>query len=642
LPDDFHYETSGRSVATRNRAAQKRPENAQKVPITLTAFRAVDLERRNIQDVRDLASFTPGFNAAQFSYGKPIFAIRGAENTFSAAGATKPVGVFIDEVYIPRFSASNFSLFDAQSVTVLKGPQGTLFGRNVTAGAILVQTREPSLADVQASARVGIGNYDLREAGGYVSVPLSDTVAGSLTIDRQTRNGYGRDLLTRRDEDDANSLAGRAQLLFQPDAAFKLRLSADYSRDKNNGRALSALTNSDADRRTSELGIDQIFDRDIAGGSARMEFGGEPVKLTSITAYRYSNSFEIFSRSGLNFRSLTSGFQEVAEERERDKAFSQEGRLSYDDQTLNLITGLFYFKEKSLRGFRKYRLNARNGVTTQDNFYDQDVRTTSVAPFADATLHVTDRFDLTGGIRYTYEHKDAQETLTNKTALAASFGGTDFRSWSELTYRGVASFRPTNSLNLYGSYATGFTAGGYNTEANVIAAFRAPFDPEKSRAFEVGLKSRLLGGRAYFNLAAFSTKYSNKQEFVFNNLTFIGNIINAAKARAKGIESEIGFNPIQALSFKGTFAYLDGKYLRFDIPGAASATGNPLGNSPRVTYSLSADLRSCAPPAGLDAGNARHPPHRHRGRQRHLHPGAGWHHHSNRLWRHPRGAARLY
>ena len=266
--------------------AQKRAQSAQKVPITLTAFGAEDLERRNIEDVKDLAAFTPGFNAAQFSNGKPIFAIRGAENTFSAAGATKPVGVFVDEIYIPRFSASNFSLFDVRSVSVLKGPQGTLFGRNVTAGAILVETREPSLAGIEANARAGIGNYDLREASGYLSAPFSKDVAGSLSIDRQTRDGYGRDILSGRQADDADSWAGRAQLLIKPGAAFKLRLSADYSRDKNNGRALSSLTRSDSDRRTSELGVAQTYDRDIAGGSARMEIGDGPARLTSLTGYR--------------------------------------------------------------------------------------------------------------------------------------------------------------------------------------------------------------------------------------------------------------------------------------------------------------------------------------------------------------------
>lgn len=570
--------------------AQKRAQDAQKVPITLTAFRAEDLDKRNIEDVRDLAAFTPGFNAAQFSYGKPIFAIRGAENTFSAAGATKPVGVFVDEVYIPRFSASNFSLADVQSVSVLKGPQGTLFGRNVTAGAILVQTREPSLSGLEANARVGIGNYDLREASGYISVPLAQDVAGSISIDRERRDGYGRDILTGRQEDDADSWTGRAQLLFKPSAAFKLRLSGDYGHDKNGGRALSALVNSDSDRRTSELGIPQTFERDIAGGSARMEIGDGRVKLTSVTGYRYSNSFEIFSRSGITFKKLASGFQEVGEERERDSAFSQEGRLSYDDEALSLVAGIFYFREDSKRGFRKYRLAAKTGAVVLDNFYDQDVETTSAAPFADATWHVTEEIDLTGGVRYTYERKDARMTLTNKTAPASSFTGKDEHDWSEVTYRGVATYRPTPDITLYGSYATGFTAGGYNTEADLARAFHTPFDPEKSANVELGLKSRFADNRVRFNIAAFSTRYKDKQEFVFNNLTFVGNIINAAQAKARGIESELALNPFPALTLNGTFAYLHTRYDSFEIPGAASATGHELGNSPHVTYSASADL----------------------------------------------------
>ena len=582
--------------------AQKRSESAQKVPITLTAFSAADLDKRGVADIRDVARFTPGFNAAQFSNDKPIFAIRGAENTFSAAGATKPVGIFIDEIYIPRFSASNFSLYDAQNVTILKGPQGTLFGRNVTAGAILVTTREPSLTEIAANARVGVGNYNLREAAGYLSVPFSDQLAGSISVNREVHDGYGRDILNGRQEDNDNSWATRGQLLFKPSSSFKLRLSGDYSHDKNNGRALSSLTLSDTDRRTSELGTPQTFDVTIAGGSARMEIGDGPVKFTSVTGYRYSNSFEIFSRSGLSYLKLPNSFQELGEERERDKAFSQEGRISYEDKNISLITGVFFFSEDSYRGFRKYRLAAKTGAITLDNFYDQDVKTTSVAPFADLTWHVTDKFDLIGGIRYTYEKKDARETLTNKTAPAASFSATDGNGWSQVTYRAVANYRPTNDITLYASYATGFTAGGYNTEADQVSAFRTFFNPEKSYNAEVGVKTRFLDGRGRFNIAAFTTKYKDKQEFVFNNLTFIGNIINAAQARARGIEADVGFNPIKALSLGGTFAYLDAKYNKFDIPGAASATGNVMGNSPRFTYSAYADLDQPIGPVRLLAG----------------------------------------
>ncbi len=570
--------------------AQKRSENPQRVPITLTAFGAEDLEKRNIENVRDLAAFTPGFNGAQFSNGRPIFAIRGAENTFLTAGAAKPVGVFVDEVYIPRFSASNFSLFDVESVSILKGPQGTLFGRNVTAGAILVQTREPSLHHVEANARAGVGNYGLYEVDGYLSAPLSRTVAGSVSIDRQKHDGYGRDILTGKQEDDADSWAGRAKLLVKPSATFNLQLSSDYSRDKNGGRALSALANSDSDRRTSQLGIAQPYDREIAGGSARMEIGDRPIKLTSVTGYRHSNSFEIFSRSGLSYQNLTSLFQEIGEERERDSAVSEELRLGYENQALNLIAGVFYFNEDAHRGFRKYRLAARTGSTSLNNFYDQAVKSTSAAPFADATWRVTEQVDLTGGVRYTYEKKDAQMTLTNQTVPANSFTGNDNHSWSDVTYRGVATYRPTSDITLYGSYATGFTAGGYNTEADQAIAFHTPFNPEKSANLELGLKSSFADGRGRFNIAGFTTTYKDKQEFVLNALTFIGNIINAAKATARGIEAEASFSPIRVLTLNGTFAYLRARYDKYDIPGAASATGNELANSPHVTYSLSADL----------------------------------------------------
>lgn len=584
--------------------AQKRAEDTQDVPISLTAFGSEQLERRDIQDIEDLADYTPGFVSSSFSYGNPVLTVRGAQNTFSAAGAAKPIGVFIDEVYIPRFSASNFSLYDVESVSVLRGPQGTLFGRNVTSGAVLVQTRSPSLDATDLRFKVGIGNEGMYEAAGYVSAPISDTVAGSLSISRQTRDGYGKDIITGADVDDQDFWGGRAQFLFEPSDTFTFKLSADYSSDDNGGRALSALVNSDQDRRTTELGIPQTFEREIAGLTARADWKVGPATLSSITGYRTSDSFEIFSRTGLSYLSLSGGFQEIGEEDEDSSAFSEELRLTAETQDFDLVTGLYYFQENTTRGFNKYRLAAGSGAPILDQFYDQDVDVTSWAPFADATWHATPRLDLTAGVRYSYEKKDAELRLTDSLVSANDFTGKGTDDWSEVTYRAVATYHPVDDVTLYASYATGFTAGGFNTEADKLAAFNETFDPETSESFEVGVKSLLAGGRARLNVTAFSTKYDDKQEFVFNRETFIGNIVNAAEASIQGVEADFGVALNSVLDLTGTFAYMDSEYEDFDIPGDVSRDGNELTSAPEFAYSLALDLNQPFSWGNLIAGTS--------------------------------------
>ncbi len=192
---------------------QKRPQSAQEVPIAMTSLSYREIDRFKVESLRDLARLAPNVLVSTFNNTSPTIAIRGANNTFNQIGVNKPVAVVVDDVFVPRNSAATFELFDLDSVQILRGPQGTLFGRNVTGGAIVLNTRQPVLGESEAAASIEYGNHGSQKYQGLVSRPLGEGVAGSLTVSRHTHEGYGRDRLTGREQDDLDSTNIRGQLL---------------------------------------------------------------------------------------------------------------------------------------------------------------------------------------------------------------------------------------------------------------------------------------------------------------------------------------------------------------------------------------------------------------------------------------------
>ncbi len=246
--------------------AQKREESAQGVPISLTAFSGRAIEAYRLESLRDVSRLTPGLLVSSFNQSSPTIAIRGATNTFTQIGANKPVAVVIDDLFIPRNSVATFELYGLNSVQVLKGPQGTLFGRNVTGGAIVLDTGKPAFGDTAGSARIGGGDYDLKQVDGRVDIPVGQDVALRLAGSLKQHDGYGKDRLTGLEQDDLDSRNVRAQARLRASDDVEVLLGADYAEDHNGGRTLSSkAAGSDGDRRTSELGYVQGFARNQWG-----------------------------------------------------------------------------------------------------------------------------------------------------------------------------------------------------------------------------------------------------------------------------------------------------------------------------------------------------------------------------------------
>ncbi len=589
--------------------AQKREEAAQDVPITLTAFSGRAAETYRLESLRDISRLTPGLLVSSFSYSSPTIAIRGATNTFTQIGANKPVAVVLDDLFIPRNSAATFDLYGLNSVQVLKGPQGTLFGRNVTGGAIILDTGKPSFSTPAAIVRAGVGDYDLRQLDGRVDLPLEEAAVLRLAGSLKSHSGYGRDRLTGREQDDLDSRSLRGQLRLRPHETLEVLLGADYSDDQNGGRTLSSKgAGADGDRRTSELGYVQDFARNQWGASARVYWSAPVGQVTSITGYRRSQSGEDYSGTGASYEFLT-GMASQAVNRDVDQVglLSQELRYASPKwEHGDFVAGAYLSDEDAKRQLRARSLAARTGAVSADVLTDQSVKTRSYAVFVDGVVHLPAEFDLTLGARYTHDEKIASLLRTDFIRPATgSFSARDLKaSWSELTPRAVLSWSPQPDLRVYASVTRGYTAGGFNTDAATLAALTLPFAPETVTNYELGVKSQWLENRLQINAAVFHMDYEDKQELFFNNLTRVLTITNAAQATAKGGEIEIRYKPTSWLNLMANYGYLDTRYDNFVIPGGVVNTGNPLGSSPVNRGALAADVDLPLGSAGYLIGSA--------------------------------------
>ena len=588
--------------------AQLREQNLQDVPVSVTAFNGEDLEDFRLFSLQDIARFTPGFTGSSFNNANPIFAVRGANNTFSQAGASKPVGVFIDEVFIPRNSAANFDLFDLEQVAVLRGPQGTLFGRNVTGGALQITTAKPSLEEPELKLRLGGGNLDYIEAAGLGSVPLSDSAAGKVSFSYKNRDGYITDRFNGLDYNDIETLSIRGQLLFEVSEQLEVIASVDYTKDDTNSRGYTLVSNSartdfsdnDGDIKTAELDVPQDFDREIWGVSLRAYWDLAPGTVSSITAYRESDATEFYSLGAGAVALPTVSTQFIKNEIDEPKMFSQELRfVSNKGDKFDYILGFYYYNEDTDRVVDDLLLGISGFVTFVDRSFDVNVETESYAFYADATIHLFDTVDISFGGRYTNEDKEVTVNFTDKRNPAAGFLVTPQADFDEFTTRVAINWYAAANINLFASRTEGFTAGGFNTETNSATAINLGFDPETITAYEIGAKTRWLDGDLTFNITGFLQDFEDKQEGFFNVAERFFSIFNASEASMDGVEIEAVWYPTDGLALNLSYSYLDTEYEQFVIPGGADFTGNRLQTAPENTFSAGLNFRHPI----RDAGN---------------------------------------
>ncbi|MCC6936331.1 MAG: TonB-dependent receptor, partial [Thermomicrobiales bacterium] len=414
--------------------AERRAQSAQDVPIALTTFSEDQVAPAAISGLSDIALKTPSFTLTQFNIAEPQLYLRGIGSTSDSAASDPTVSVFLDEVYLGRPGSAAFDLYDLERIEVLRGPQGTLYGRNVTGGVINIYTKPPA-ETFEAKVGVTLGNEDLSVLRGYVSGPLTGSVRGKISVSRTDRGGYARNVDNGQELDDAHNFSARGQLVMDVSEATSLTLSADLTRDRTNGDCrytgyldasmqghafngafisqTLAARNQEGITNPRECGQSwtQFADRDNSGVSLRAVHDAGWAELTSITAYR-KNKFEWRQELG-GMDAPPAPLKVPDNEGEDSWQATQELRLGKGTEHLDWIVGAFGFRENVDRFARVPQIFGPtapvNPGVALNRLWTQDARNTSYAAFGQATWEFVPRVSLTLGGRYTRDDKEIDQ-----------------------------------------------------------------------------------------------------------------------------------------------------------------------------------------------------------------------------------------
>ncbi|HEX7853904.1 MAG TPA: TonB-dependent receptor [Sphingobium sp.] len=581
--------------------AQRRSERLIDVPASITAISAETLTKSGINNTADLAKAVPGI-AMTFYGGFLQPAVRGITSTGANLGENSNVAMYVDGVYQPQQIATLIDLPDIQQVEVLKGPQGALYGQNATGGAILVTSMAPSFTP-HGNFSASYGAYNDVSVRGYVTAPLSDTIAASLSGGYQNRDGFRRHVITNQRDKGLDSKVIRGKLLFQPSTEAKITLTGYYSDREDsatyagfaiNGNSIGYAPNlagiglpsipipaSPQIRNPSQFATDpNVFTRiRSAGGNARGEFDVGAGIVTSVTSYsenktNYRNDGDY---SAVDIGTATANFL-------RSHYFIQDMNFaSRKFGSVSFLVGGFYLNGAESFDNNNFDLlfpSVPPAPTTilftassQNARVDKEI----IAGYGEATLQATDRIVLTAGGRYT---REKQRAFSDRAIFTP--GGTAVKVPNQVEYPGgavvfskftpriTARYEITPRSNVYASWGQGFKSGIVNSTDFTIA----PVKPETINAYEIGYKGVPIPG-VRFNIAAFLYDYKNLQSVVYvPGSAYITQ--NAATARIKGVDFDVSWSVTPSFTLTGSGSFLDGKYRNF--PGAVNYTPTGTGH----------------------------------------------------------------
>lgn len=607
--------------------AQKRAENVQDTPLSVTAITGDSLTAQGIEEVADLNRVDPSLQIGKATGTVTTF-IRGVGNPVTTAGNEASVPVYIDDVYFIRAAFAYFDLASVERVEVLKGPQGTLFGRNASGGVINVVTKDPNLDKAELRASLGYGNYATMDASLYASVPITDRIAGNVSVSFNDQNdGWGKNLDlvdpldtskgykdTNEDYWKGRSFSARGKLLFDLTDSIDLKLIGYYVNSKSQigiySRPFPGTVGGSPDAAHNGFPIvpgampfpsqvlpglgfydvalqeEQYDDNEGYGFSGRVDVDLGFADFTSITAWRKSDELYYSSGNYSDYDWLRYDLNII------DEQFSQEFQLKAPSSSaVNWILGLYYLDAKG--GFNPTTIYGpgpnQAGIESLDIVGRQDVE--SYAAFGQITYPLTDRLNVTGGLRYTID-KVAGMGTTTINFLPGVFGpgpvsvvsqqfdeNNDFggasgnaivngdnpnadRTYKKLTWRAAVDYEVADDVLLYGSVSRGYKAGTFNTLPLDLPAL----NPEVVDAYEIGFKSELAGRSVRINGALFWNDVSNPQiQAQRNGLVFLA---NADSARSRGAELDISWAAADGLTLRAAGSYLDAEFRDFgDVDG---------------------------------------------------------------------------
>lgn len=621
--------------------AQKRAESIQDVPMSITAFSGDELARRGLSDVRELAMSVPNLSIQSTNISSNTgIRIRGMGSTGNNKGIEASVGTFIDGLYMPSAAQMLGELADIASFEVLRGPQGTLYGRNTPVGALNVTTSKPT-QEFEAKVSMGLGDYNEAWSNGYVGGGLTDNTAGRLSFWYRDRDGYQENLFTGDDINDASTWGLRGKLAFEPREDLSIGLIASYSEIENRccmgeqldpqgeygiatpgflaaqeaaGLPFTNFDDSDHKVDGDEEPLDQTESMTL---SMQVDWEvGDGVVLTSITGYQ-----NWVNDTALSTDALKNNLVDVFEAQEND-IYSQEFRITSPvGEKFDYLAGLFLYRqettwsEEAIMGAGANRVFpvpsppctdpcTLAGGGSINGFFDQT--TESVAVYGNLTWHLTDQWDVTGGLRFGNDTKNAfiahtnapgNSWLTDNVIFPPNEVGDMDMDDDSFTWSANSRYRLGEDVMLFATASTGYKSGGFNSR-RLPPGRGLEFDNEDSITYEAGIKSSWLERSLLLNATVYHTTVKGFQE---STLTpsgagfFVG---NAGERESVGFESNFTWRPVEALTLSGALAYLDAEYTDFPFakcgvgearePGATTCdrAGDTPAWSPEWQYTL--------------------------------------------------------
>jgi iron complex outermembrane receptor protein len=590
--------------------ARRRAELIQDVPGAVTAISGAELEKSAIPDITALTDTVPNttLKASRGTNTTLTAFIRGIGQQDPVAGYEQGVGIYLDDVYLARPQGALTDIYDLERIEVLRGPQGTLYGRNTIGGAVKYVTRKlapkPTL-----DAKVTFGNYGEKDLVLKGSMPVSSILRIGATVGTFNRDGFGHNIINGRQNYNKDVVAGRISLELTPTPDLFIRLATDKTVDDSEARQGQRLTLGPApgnlqpasgtyDTRANlykVLGHEQQVTTE--GSSLLAEYTIDPtLSVKSITAYRKSKSY-----APIDFDSLEVPLWE-APSFYKDNQTSQEFQLTYTGQKVQGVAGVFYMKTNAYNDF-DVLYNAAGGLSLLTH---DDIDSKTWAAYADASYNVTDAFSVTVGGRYTEDERRAEIFKQTYLGLnssprlgnagAVAFGNPNTNLGKDALHRTDKKFTPklgfgyklTPEHNLYTTWSKGFKGGMFDPRMDLAAtggptstvslAKRAGVAPEEVSSIELGVKSSMNGGRLQTNAAVFYTDYKNVQipgsiptfDAAGNENGFAGSLTNAGKAKIKGLELEAVAYLTNQLSVNAMYSYIDAKYNEWMVANGAN------------------------------------------------------------------------
>jgi iron complex outermembrane receptor protein len=593
--------------------ATRRETKLSDTPIAVSVVTTEQMDSQRIGNFNDIMLAVPNFVFTQVTRQENFFSIRGTGINNDTPGADPGVSVFIDGVPTTGVHDTMPDMFDLRSIEVLRGPQGTLFGRNTTGGAVILRTIAPSF-EPALKGELTYGKDNLVEIKGSATGPLvSNSLAGKFSFLLHGKDGYVNNVFQNHKEGREKAGTFRAQLLWLATDAVKVTWGGEYSRDTSQSRVGSLeSTFVPSVFPTLQFGPDVTnaaltphASNTIVGLSATAEWSIEAGTLTSITGYRSVTAAFFYDPLGDPATEIV-GVQDV-----KDRQYSEEIHFASSPGTrLTWQAGLFYLHLSRLDD-NLYTLFPVPGTVLSfgapPGFQvtrDQETLTTSQALFGDATYALQDALDLTVGARYSWERRSGHTENTDTSTGMLLQSGPYAQSWSAFTPKATLSFKPSKQWLTYATVAKGFTSGGFDAGADSVGGLRAPFSPESAISYELGAKLAGLERTLSMSAAVFLVDYTNLQRTQFDPASTSTRTTNAAKARVKGIEAEVTYLPVSWLTLSGNYAYSDGKYGVFNALQSDGSTisysGNVMPQTPKRQFHFSSEFAVPWSPTGGD------------------------------------------